>query len=213
MRTHAAAAAMVLAAGAAGAAMDATLDLRGINDAVTLGQLRSERERARFHAPYRLVVNRAPVDYIEVVTPFRRIVLAAESRAQTGDRLFGQRHALEILAAAPPTVEVVVELTFHPLHTFVGVPDYTIGLVEGGAPPIRPRETGRIPRHGPRVAGAPLPNAGTVALPGIDQPMLGGTLVGRFDALSLNRSANYDVAIVDAGRELTRARVDFGKLR
>ena len=213
MRTLAAAAAMVVGVQFTLAGMDATLDLRGINEAVTLGQSRSDRDRARFHTPYRLDVNRAPVDYIELVTPFRRIVLAAESRAKTGDRLFGQRHALEILAAAPPTVEVVVELTFHPQHTFVGVPDYAIGLVERASPSIRPRETARIPRHGLRVEGSPLPDANTVALPGKDQPMVGGAIVARFDAQIFSRSGTYEIVIEDAGKELARARVDFAKLR
>ena len=79
------------------AAMQATLDPRAVSDAVALGQSRGERERARFHMPYRLVVSRAPVDFVEVVTPFRRIVLEAEARAQTGDRAFGQRQAIELL--------------------------------------------------------------------------------------------------------------------
>jgi hypothetical protein len=213
MRKCSAAAAVWLAIGSAGVAMDATLDLRGINEAVSLGQSRSDRDRARFHAPYRLAVNRAPVDYLEVVTPFRRIVLEAESRAQTGDRSFGQRHAREILAATPPTLEVFVELTFHPLHTFVGVPDYAIALVEAGLPRIRPRETARIPRHGPRLDGTPLPGPNTLVLPGSDQPMIGGTIVARFDAQTLRRSGIYDVIVEDAGKELARARAEFSRLR
>jgi hypothetical protein len=205
---------IVLAVEIALTAMDATLDLRGIDEAVTLGQSRSDRDRSRFHAPYRIVVDRAPVDYFEIVTPFRRIVLAAETRARGADRSFGQRQALEILAAAPPTVAVAVELTFHPMHTFVGVPDYDVVLLDGISGRRLPRETGRIPRHGPRIEGAaPVPSADTVILPGTKAPMVGGTIVARFDALALGRSAVYDIAIDDAGKELARARVDLSRLR
>ena len=62
------------------------------------------------------------MDYLEIVTPFRRIVLAAQARAGAGDRRFGQREALEIEAAAPGQIDLYAELTFHPLNTFVLVP-------------------------------------------------------------------------------------------
>ena len=198
---------------AAGAAMQATLGPRDATDAVSIGQSRRERDRSGFHTPYRLVVNRPPVDYIEVITPFRRVVLAAESRAALGDRAFGQRQALEMLAAAPPTVDTVVELTFHPLNTFVGVPDYAVTLEEPGRPPARPRAIDRIPRHGPRVDGAPLLNPNTVPLAGANQPLTGGAMVAHFAAQTLSGAGSYDLVIAEAGKELARTRVDFSKLR
>src|SRR5688572_2457246 len=217
MTTSAAAMVWVLTMPAAAAAVLATLDPRAIGEAIALGQSGLDRERARFHAPYRLVVNKAPVDYVEVVTPFRRVVLAAQSRAQAGDRRFGQRQAFDILAAAPPTVELVVELTFHPLNTFVGVPDYSVVLVERGAPPIRPRAVDRIPRHGPRVEGAPLPNPTAIQQPGKNEgktePLVGGTMVAHFDMQLLSPSGLYEVVVEEAGKELGRVRADLSRLR
>ena len=196
------------------ATVQLSLDPRAINDAIAIGQLRSEPDRTRFHAPYRLLVNRAPVDYIDVITPFRKIALAAEARAQIGDRAFGQRQAFEMLAAAPADLELHVELTFHPLNTFVGVPDYALSIVETGGAPVRPRSVDRIPRHEPRVGGLPLllPNPGGVPARG-GQPVLGGTIIGRFDLRPLKPAGVYDVVIEEGGKDLARARVDFSRLR
>ncbi len=194
------------------AAMQTTLDPRAVSDAVALGQSRGERERARFHMPYRLVVSRAPVDFVEVVTPFRRIVLEAEARAQTGDRSFGQRQAIELMGSGPATLDVVVEMTFHPLHTFVGVPDYGVTLVASGMPAVSPRVVDRVPRHEPRVAGAPLPNPRAIPVPS-DQPMLGGSMVAHFDVQVLNPLGRYDVVIDEAGKELARAPLDLARMR
>ena len=168
--------------------------------------------RTRFHAAYRLPVNRPAVDYIEVVTPFRRIVLEAEARAATGDRTFGQRRGLELLGTGPLVIELVVEMTFHPLNTFVGVPDYAIALVSKGAPPLRPRLIDRFPRHGQRVEGAPLPNPNAIPLT-TDQPLLGGAMVAPFDVQLVNATGVYDVVVEEGGKELARARVDFGRMR
>ena len=61
-----------------------TFDLQAVNDAIAIGQSRVESVRLRFHEPYRIRVAQPPVDYVDVVTPFRRVVLAAEERARVG---------------------------------------------------------------------------------------------------------------------------------
>ena len=191
------------------------LDARAVSEAIVIGQSRSERDRARFHQPYRFAIDKAPVDYLELVTPFRRIVLTTEARIQVGDRSFGQRQAFEMLAAAPVDVEVYVELTFHPLNTFVGVPAYSVVMVERGASRVLPRIVERIPRHQPRVEGtSPMaPNSGGVRLPGNDQPMLGGTIIARFDTQAIHAAATYDIVVEDSGKELARARANLAALR
>ncbi len=60
------------------------------------------------------------MDFVDVVTPFRRVVMAAESRARQGDHRFGQRDALELLPRSTAgTSTIRAEFTFHPLNTFV----------------------------------------------------------------------------------------------
>ena len=210
--------AAVAAATGTGGAVDVAMDRAAVDAAVTLGQSRTERERLRYHADYRFTINRPPLDYVEVVTPFRRVVLAAEARALAGDRRFGQRQALELLAAADGQLDVRVELTFHPLNTYVGVPEYGIQLVTRAArpaqAPVAPVSVERIPRYGARVDGTPVfrPAPGAAG-GGKSQPLLGGTVVAHFDGPSLDTNGNYEVIMEDAGKELGRVSVDFGKLR
>src|SRR4026209_1770745 len=142
---------------AALAASEPALDPRSLADAIELGQSRIDDVRSRFHAAYHIEVMQAPVDYIEVVTPFRRIALDAEARTRAGERLYGQREALATLADNPSRFDVVVELTFHPLNNYVGVPAFTVSLVPPGGKPIEPRAISRVPRFGPRLSGMPLP--------------------------------------------------------
>src|SRR6185503_18987767 len=115
------------------------LDRRAIADAIAIGQSRIEVQRARFHQAYRIRVDRPPVDFIEVVTPFRRVVLGAEASAQAGTRVFGERDALAALADGN-LLELIVDMTFHPLNTFQTIPSYDVALASTGAATIRPRD-------------------------------------------------------------------------
>ena len=196
-------------------AFQLTLDRRAIEEAIFLGQSRNDAERNRFHAPYRLAVSRPPVDWIDVITPYHRVVLAAEARARIGDRIFGQREALGALNAVPNQLELLVELTFHPLNTFVGVPGYDIALTSPQAARVQPRHVDRFPRLGPRTeSSAPaLPLQNGTPVFGGGQPLLGGTVLVQFSAADLNPMGRYDVVITDAGKELARAPLDLAKLR
>jgi len=195
-------------------AYERTLDPRAIEQALSIGLSRIDADRERFHRPYQTIVNRAPVDWIDIVTPFRRVALEAESRTRAGARLFGQREALEALASAPERVDVIVELSFHPLNTFVGVPDYGVVLMQDGLP-LQPQNIERVPRFGPRVGGTllPYPWRGGVRIPRGSEPLLGGTIVAQFDGAQLTPDGTYDVVIADAGKELARGRVNFGSVR
>ena len=158
------------------------LDPRTLSDAIDLGQSRIDDLRSRFHASYHVEVGRAPVDYVEVVTPFRRVALEAEARTRAGERLFGQREALATLGTDPSRVDIVVEMTFHPLNNFIGVPDYSVTLRPMiDAPPLLPRQISRIPRYGPRLSAArPYPYSVGSPVPKGSQPLLGGTIVATF---------------------------------
>jgi len=192
------------------------LDRRAIEQAIFLGQSRFDAERARFHSGYRLVVARPPVDWIDVITPFYRVALAAEAKARLGDRVFGQREANAALGAAPNLIELVVELTFHPLNNYVGVPAYVMTLNRGQEKPIAAQSTNRYPRFGPRTetGGMPaLPNPNAAPILGNGQPMLGGTLIVQFAADAIDPKARYDIVMTDGGKEISRTGVDFGRMR
>jgi len=220
MRTTVGAACLVALLAAAPAAVDLALDANDVAAAIALGQSRIERDRVRFHQPYRTIVGKAPLDYIDIVTPFRRVVIAAEASVLAGDRTFGQRKALELAAATDLELDIIAELTFHPLNNYVGVPAYTIRLEHRGpgsdprAPVsgVRPRTFELIPRYGMRVDGAPPSGSGGIT-PGKSQPLLGGALIAHFDGKTLDATGAYDVVIGEAGKELARARVNLAALR
>lgn len=204
---------MAVQASAAGP-VQMTLTPRAITEAIAVGQSRIERERNLFHEPYRHFVKRPPVDYVDVVTPFRRIVLAAQARAQAGDRGFMQRDGLALLTD-PPEIELWVEFTFHPLNTYVGVPVYDIVLLDRRGSRMPALGLDRRPRHGARLEGTPLPIPvpGGLRLPETSDPLVGGTIVARFNGRMLDPAAAYDVLVEEGEKELARVRVELGRLR
>ena len=205
----------VLCASGTLAGFEQALDRRSIDDAIGVGHSRSEAVRARYHEPYRIQVARPPIDYVDVVTPFRRVAWLAEERAQAGGRLF-QRQAIALLGDRSTLVEFLVEMTFHPLNVLIGVPAYDVELTPAAAASwMSPLRISRIPRFGARVAGVPrgAQYAGVTNLPAESQPMLGGTIVATFSAGTLNPTGVYDVVVSEDGKELARARVNLGTLR
>jgi hypothetical protein len=212
--------AVALSAGLSSATLPAfspTLDVQAIQNAIVIGHSAIESERRRFHEPYRVSPARAPVDFIDVITPFRRIVMAAESRARQGDHRFGQRDALELLATEAGRVTVRAEFTFHPLNTFVGVPDYRVVLIGQGQIPVAPSGSDRLARFGPRtnddLPAAPTSGGLVLLTPGRSQPMLGATLVATFERDRIDPRGRYEIVVSEAGRELARAAVDMARLR
>jgi hypothetical protein len=208
---------LMLTTAAAAGAFELILAPRALTEAIDLGQSRVDTLRTRFHASYRLTVSRPPVDYIEVVTPFRRVALAAQARAQRGDRLFGQRDALAVLAETPAQIDLLVELTFHPQNTFIGVPAYEVHLLPAAPPgtPVAPQGVSYAPRFGPRIEGTPLPFPYPMTSPAAPggQPLAGGTIVVHLDGRAIDSNGLYDVLVLDGGTELGRARLDFRGLR
>jgi hypothetical protein len=191
-----------------------TLALSEIDEAIRTGQTRILADRAKFHFPYRILVNQAPVDYVEVITPYRRVVLAADERAQIGDRSFGQRQALDLLGTAGGQFDFVIELTLHPLNTYVGIPPYDVMLLRDGAR-LMPAALDRQPRFGARVEGFPpaLPTPGGRIATGRAQPILGGTLTARFTGDAIDPSGVMTLIVSEQGKELARTPIDLGPLR
>lgn len=203
---------LLVAAGAAASAYAPRLDQRAIDDAVSIGHSPSEPRRERFHLSYRVHVARAPVDYVEIITPFRRLVLAAEERARIGDRFFQQRDAAAVLARHGEGIEIAVELTFHPQNTYVGMPVYDVSMARLSGRVIRARALQGVPRFTPRVTGFPVPGVGA-GLPAGGQPLVGGTVLAHFDRADLDPQGTYDIVVREAGKELATGRIDLAAVR
>ena len=207
-------AALLVVAVTVPSAAERTLSLSEVDEAIRLGQTRIAADRSRFHAPYRLEVGQPPVDYIETVTPYRRVVLAAEHSAQAGERTFGQRQALQLLTEADGQFDAVVEMTFHPLNTFVTMPAYEVVLMRG-AVRVTPASLDRQARFGARVEGLPppIPLVGGQIRGGASQPILGGSITARFKGEDVEPRAALDLAVFDGDKELLRVKIDLGRLR
>ena len=214
-RTDVVVVAVLAALTAAVSAFEPALDPRSLSEAIDLGQSRIDDLRSRFHAAYHIDVMQPPVDYIEVVTPFRRIALDAEARTRAGERLYGQREALATLGDNPSRLDIVVELTFHPLNNYVGVPAFTVVLMPPGGKAIEPRTIGRVPRFGPRLSSTllPYPYVANSAAPQGSQPLLGGSIIATFDGAALEARGTYLTLIRDSGKDVAKATVDLARLR
>ncbi len=207
---------VIACAGASLAAVQMTLDRRAIEEAIYIGQSRIERERERFHVPYRVRVTQPPIDWIDVITPFHRVELAAEMNARSGGRQFSQREATDILSKAANQIDLVIEMTFHPLNTFVAVPTYEVELIPAsGGSRIKPRQLDRFPRFGPRADSAgpafPAPNASAVF--GGGQPVVGGTMIAALDGATFDPQQRVQVVVLDGKTELARVAIDLARMR
>ena len=206
--------ALMVGAGAANA-VQVPVTLERIDEGIVLGRTAIASERARFHEAYRLLVARAPVDYIEIVTPFRRVVLAVQERAARGDQRYGQRQVIEMLSTTSDQLDVYVELTFHPLNTYIGVPDYEVVLRADRGRSMSPLGIDRVSRWTPRLPGLPpaIAEPGNLASAPRSAPLVGGTLIARFDLRALDPKGVYDVLVREGNQEAARVRVDLGRLR
>ena len=210
-RLHAAVFLMAAAPIALGA-VQTHLAFMAVDEALMLIRSGTPSELTRFHQPYRVTVAKAPVDFLDVVTPFRAIVLAGSARRAVGDRSFSQRQALDMLQESGERLDVYVEMTFNPLNTFIGVPDYDVALI-GGGKRVASHETRRVSRGTPRLEGlpaVPAPRASSVPL---GTRLLGATLIARFDLEALDAAGTYDVVVELPGEEVARASIGLAGMR
>ena len=203
--------AVLTATGAA--AVQTDVDLLAIDEALTLIRSGSAPELARFNELYRVKVEKAPVDYLEVVTPFRRIVLTGTARATAGDRGFGQRQAIDLLAESGGRLDIHAELTLNPLNTYIGVPDYVVAMINRSGTRTTATEVTRLSRWTARLPGPPA--VGPFLAPTIPRgaPLVGATIIGGFELKGLMPAGTYDVVVELGGEELARAAVVLSGMR
>jgi hypothetical protein len=195
-------------------AIQLALDRRALEEAIYIGQSRIESERTRFHVPYRVRVSQPPIDWVDVITPFHRVELAAEANARAGNRMFSQQQALSALGDTPKQIDLLIEMSFHPLNTYVAVPLYDVELVVSGNR-VSPQRVDRYPRSGPRSEspGPAMPNPSTSSVFNTGAPVTGGTIVAIVDGEALNGTQRIDVIVKDGTTELARVPVDLKGMR
>ena len=190
------AAALSLVASAGASALDVAVGHQEIERALAIARA-SEAERARFHSRYVFPVNDVTVTQLEIVSEFRRFVIAGEDRLRRGDWMFtqGTRAAEQALASWRGLTTVVARLRFHPLNTYLAVPTFELTV---GVTPVAIRTT-------PQYAALFPGQKNTAAA------LIGALLEADFSAASLGQTTRSIQVMLD-GKKLTGLTVDFARI-
>jgi hypothetical protein len=164
----------------------------------------SQAVRSVFHQPYVVTLTDATIEQIEVVTEFRRFVLAAERELESGNWMLGRggtdqkgRTLKDLLRPSSGHVVIRARLRFHPLNVFVDLPQSDILL---GEPTLLAIATVRTPHVAPASTDAKT------------RPIvLGATIETAFNAPSV-KNRILPVRVMSEGREIGRVVVDFSRL-
>jgi hypothetical protein len=172
---------------------------RDIERALKLAQARDDT-RAQFHAPYIVNVPHATLERVEVVSEFRRYVLAAEEQLRQGHWLFAQsiKDAQAMLRPWRGRVSLVARLRFHPQNTLTMVPPYALAVA---GPDLVPLDQVRTP-----ITALFSGKRGDFFA-----PLMGATLEGIFDAASVAQTVR-PVRLTLEGQEIARITIDFAPL-
>jgi hypothetical protein len=185
------------------AAVTEELTDRDIANALNLAGT-AEATRTAFHAPYILPLSHDTVERLEVITEFRRFVLAAEEQSQQGNWMVARggydqkgRTLKDLLRPFAGQVAVRARLRFHPHNTYVVLPALDI-LV--GEPTLVARQAFRTPHVVPASSDDTR------------DFIAGATIETTFDARSIQDRA-LPIRIASEGREIARALADFSRLQ
>jgi hypothetical protein len=168
----------------------------------------SEAERARFHEAYFVRTNDAVVRRLEVVTQFRRAVLAAEARLRFKELVVPRDIEAEVRPFRGLSA-LRLHLVFSPHNVLVTMPSYDMVLLappgRAGAPdpqrPILPVDTIRTP----------LQISGQLAPPG--SPMTAGLIEATFDLDAAGWRQPHIVGVLREGRYVLRVPLDLSEYR
>jgi hypothetical protein len=196
-------AAALLLAQAPIAAVTESLSDRDVAEALNIAN-GSEATRTLFHAPY-LVAVKDPTIELEVITEFRRFVLAAEDQLKAGNWVMGRggydvkgRTLKDVLRPVQGQVSVRARLRFHPQNNYVTLPAVDILL---GEPTLLAIDAIRTP-HVNLATGEP----------GSRDVITGATIEVFFNAPTIDDRI-LPVRVLSEGKELVRGRVDFSRVR
>lgn len=213
--------AAVLALAPRASAVEANLSTQGVDDAIVFARMALRDARQAFHDRYVRTVGDT-VRRISIVSEYRRVVLRTEEHIRLGNRGYSVRQLSTQIEPWRGSLEVIVELAFHPQNTYVGVPLIDVLLVPldmpGQVMPLTADVTDRIPRFGlfwdplpPDTPWWPFPPVMTSVTPKAET-VTGGWVQARFDAAAL-ATGRFDVVVKEGAKTLGAADFDFGALR
>lgn len=179
-------------------ALDIDLSPQQVEEALSIARS-TERERARFHAPYVTRVDTEFVERAELVSELRRVVLLAEERSSKGDRQFAYSVSQATAALDPwrRRVSVVAHIRFHPQNNYINMPNVVITLPG---------------RESTLLGVVRTPVLSLPSTPGDRLPVLGAVVEGIFDAPAIADGPREFVISLER-KELGRVTFDLAALR
>lgn len=197
-------AAALLVAQAPIAALTEVLSERDVAYALNIAN-GSDASRALFHAPYVVAVDDPLVEHLEVITEFRRFVLAAEDQAKAGNWMMARggfdqkgRSLKDLLRPLGGQVSIRAQLRFHPQNSYVTLPAFDMLL---GEPTLLAINVARTPHITPATGE-----------PGTRDVIDGATIEVFYNAPTVG-DRTLPVRLFSEGRELARVSVDFSRVQ
>lgn len=184
----------------AASALTITLTSSDVERALAVARA-SDAEHARFHDRYIVPVGKPDVERFEILTEFRRLVLAGEARRDNWLFLHSVTQAHDAVREWVGEVSVTSRVRFHPQNALVEVPDYevTVESLPSGAP-LEPLKAARTPIYGNASPDAPAAKW-----------LAGAVIEATFDAGSIGQTSRLVRLLLD-GTEQARCVVDFARL-
>jgi hypothetical protein len=166
----------------------------------------TESARAQLHAPYIIPIRDSVIHEIQVLTEFRRTVLAAEDARARGDWAVAQGarsltgHGIaDVVNPWRGKITISATLQLDPLHTYVSVPKCEVMLA--GVPVVASLDRRTSPRSSVPYAGRS----------GMTTSLVGASLEADFDAAAVAQTSRAAVVICE-GKDVARTVIDFSRL-
>jgi len=194
----------VLCVGPRVAAVTDVMTERDVAEALSIAN-GSEATRAVFHAGYLVAIDDPLVERLEVITEFRRFVLAAEEQLKAGNWMMARggfdpkgRTLKDILKPFSGQVSLRAGLRFHPQNNYGALPPFDMLL---GEPTLLAIGALREP-HVTIASGEP----------GTRDVINGATIEVFYNAAAIN-NRSLPIRLVFENKEAARVRVDFSRLQ
>jgi hypothetical protein len=198
------AAAALMLMPAAPAALTAVLSQDDITRALSIAT-GPESARALFHAPYRVVVDDPNIEHLEIISEFRRFVLAAEDQLKAGNWMMARggfdpkgRTVKDLLRPLQGQLSVRARLRFHPQNNYVTLPAFDVLI---GEPTLLAINAIRVPHITPSTGE-----------PGARDVINGATIEVFYNAPTINDRV-LPVRLFFEGREVARISIDFARVQ
>ena len=204
MRPQLAAVLLFVLGHANAAAVNEVLSDRDISYAFSIAN-GSEATRTAFHAPYLLAVSEPTIEHLEVITEFRRFVLAAEEQLKLGNWMMARggfdpkgRTLKDVLRPVSGQVSIRARLKFHPQNSYKNLPPFDL-LV--GEPTLLAINASRTPH----ITTVQV-DGGTIEV------IQGATIETFYNAPTINDRV-LPVRMIFEGQEIARVSVDFSRVQ